>query len=92
MNQKLIVVFCATLSIPWAYAQETKSPGPKEQPLYNLIDQYAQARETKDTLLLEQILTEISTSWYRPGNGAGVLKRRNKGCSEVLAPTPVAGP
>ena len=72
MNQKLIVVFCATLIIPWAYAQETKSPGPKEQPLYNLIDQYAQARETKDTLLLEQILTEdidqlVSTGEWRRG-------------------------
>ena len=72
MHQKLILVFCATLILPGSYAQETKSPSPKEQALYTLIDQYAQARETKDTMLLGQILTDdidqlVSTGEWRRG-------------------------
>lgn len=56
----------------YSHAQEPASPSEKEQPLYALIDQYAQARETKDTLLLRQILTDgidqlVSTGEWRRG-------------------------
>ncbi|SDD60125.1 hypothetical protein SAMN05421636_101166 [Pricia antarctica] len=72
MDKKLMLFFCATLFIPWACAQQTTGPSPKEKPLYTLIDQYAQARETKDTVLLKQILTDnidqlVSTGEWRRG-------------------------
>ena len=54
------------------YAQETDIPSKKEQPLYDLISQYAEARETKDTTLLREILTDdidqlVSTGEWRRG-------------------------
>ena len=44
----------------------------REKPLYELIEQYAKARDTKDTLLLDRILTEdidqlVSTGEWRRG-------------------------
>ncbi|NNE76051.1 MAG: DUF4440 domain-containing protein [Pricia sp.] len=70
MKQLLFALTFIVLSITNIYSQ--KSISQKEQPLYNLIDQYAQARETKDTLLLNQILTKdidqlVSTGEWRRG-------------------------
>ncbi|WP_209402550.1 DUF4440 domain-containing protein [Pseudozobellia sp. WGM2] len=64
--KSLILLFTAACT----YAQD--SPSKKEKPLYTLIDQYAQAREVKDTILLNKILTEdidqlVSTGEWRRG-------------------------
>lgn len=47
----------------------------KEKPLHHLIAQYAKARDTRDTVLLDQILTEdidqlVSTGVWRRGLSA----------------------
>lgn len=52
------------------YAQQSQTFDDKDQ--YTLIEQYARARETKDTLLLGKILTEnidqlVSTGEWRKG-------------------------
>ncbi len=72
MSKICILVVGSILLTTVAYTQETKLPNPKERPIYTLIDQYAQARETKDTILLKQILTEevdqlVSSGEWRRG-------------------------
>ena len=70
-----LTLFWILFAALWATginAQETDIPSKKEQPIYTLIDQYAQARETKDTVLLKQILTDdidqlVSTGEWRRG-------------------------
>jgi len=72
MKKKLILLLCALFLFSVAYAQQTNGHNQKEQPIYTLISQYAQARETKDTVLLKQILTDdidqlVSTGEWRRG-------------------------
>ncbi len=72
MNKKFLFVLCCIHLATVAYAQQTDIITKKEQPLYTLIDQYAQARETKDTVLLKQILTDdidqlVSSGEWRRG-------------------------
>lgn len=72
MNKMWILVVCSNFLITVAYSQVTKLSSQKNQPIYTLIDQYAQARETKDTVLLEQILTKdidqlVSSGEWRRG-------------------------
>lgn len=72
MNKRFIFVLCCIYLTTAAYAQKTDIPSKKEQPIYTLINQYAQARETKDTVLLKQILTDdidqlVSTGEWRRG-------------------------
>ncbi len=82
MDKKSILFLCTLFLFPVAYAQQTNDRNPKEQSIYTLIDQYAQARETKDTVLLKQILTEevdqlvSSGEWRRGLKGAmeGMLR------------------
>lgn len=66
----LLFIFFTSLVSIQLNAQETNAP--KEQPLHALIDQYAKARETKDTVLLREILTDdidqlVSTGEWRRG-------------------------
>ncbi len=70
-KQFIWVVYTILLSIS-INAQETPNPSQKEQPIYTLIDEYAQARETKDSVLLKQILTDevdqlVSSGEWRRG-------------------------
>ncbi|HZJ21333.1 MAG TPA: DUF4440 domain-containing protein [Pricia sp.] len=72
IKSTLLRVLFVALWTTGSYAQETDIPSEKEKPLYTLIDQYAQARETKDTVLLKQILTDdidqlVSTGEWRRG-------------------------
>lgn len=72
IKSMLFSMIFAALWPTGSYAQQPHIPSKKEQPLYTLIDQYAQARETKDTVLLKQILTDdidqlVSTGEWRRG-------------------------
>lgn len=69
-TKQMFLVLCFTFVTIEAHTQQTDSQ--KEQPIYELIDQYALARETKDTLLLKQILTDevdqlVSSGEWRRG-------------------------
>jgi uncharacterized protein (TIGR02246 family) len=67
------LLFCIFLTgMVSLHSRAQKTDTQKEQPLYSLIDQYAQARETRDTLLLSQILTDnidqlVSSGEWRRG-------------------------
>lgn len=71
MKSKLYCIWYMALTTIASYAQESPS-AQEEQPIYGLIDQYARARETKDTVLLKEILTDridqlVSTGEWRRG-------------------------
>ena len=64
-------------SVSGAYAQDTQPTERQRKNITRLIDQYSQARESKDTLLLKKILTAdidqlVSTGEWRMGMGAAV--------------------
>ena len=64
-------------SISGANAQDTQPTEGQRKNIARLIDQYSQARESKDTLLLKKILTTdidqlVSTGEWRMGMGAAV--------------------
>ncbi len=61
----------------FGYGQDIKPSESQRKDITSLIDQYSQARESKDTLLLKKILTTdidqlVSTGEWRSGIGAAV--------------------
>ena len=77
MNKVGLFVLLYTLSALWAQAQPLIPTAKQKQDLYALIDQYALAREKKDTVMLKNILTEdvdqlVSTGEWRIGIGESV--------------------
>lgn len=79
-----LVVFCCVSTAFTARAQNTGDAG-SAKALYKLIDQYSEARETKDTVLLKSILTDdvdqlVSSGEWRAGIGSaieGMLRSSN---------------
>lgn len=71
MKKPLIWIVCTALLGTVSYAQDEADQDDKDA-ISVLIDQYSQARETKDTLLLKQILTQevdqlVSSGEWRRG-------------------------
>jgi ketosteroid isomerase-like protein len=71
-----LLIFTITLS-PVLSAQQTTSTDNNKKLIYSLIDQYSQAREKSDTVLLKSILTTdidqlVSTGEWRDGVDASV--------------------
>lgn len=67
----LIFGLCFSM-ISFLQAQQAQNQVPYEQAIHTLIDEYAQAREDSDTLLLKSILTSdvdqlVSTGEWRKG-------------------------
>ena len=68
----IFLLFSLSTMVPITiYAQGTSSYNNKQE-IYNLIDQYLEARQTKDTLLLNRILTSdidqlVSSGEWRIG-------------------------
>jgi len=69
-------LFLTAIFIPffttYIHAQDDASKSSNEQAIIKLIDKYSQSRETKDSVLLRQILTEdidqlVSTGVWRVG-------------------------
>ncbi len=72
MKSRMFWALSIVLLATYSYAQVSAIPSKKEQPIYTLIAEYAQARETKDTVLLKQILTDeidqlVSSGEWRRG-------------------------
>lgn len=80
----LIIVF-NLLTTTFIYSQDTIAGNKQKQEIYSLIDQYVQARETKDTVLLKSILTSnvdqlVSSGEWRYGiKGSIVGMMRSSG-------------
>jgi len=68
----LLILGCLSISICSIWAQDSGNESLNKKDIRTLIDQYAQARETRDTALLRHILTEdvdqlVSTGEWRRG-------------------------
>lgn len=75
-NVWLFVLFCV-VSTSRIQAQQFVPTTKQKQEIYTLIDQYAQSREKKDTVLLKSILTEdvdqlVSSGEWRTGMNESV--------------------
>lgn len=74
MKNHLLVLLVVGMNSAFVFGQGTNSPSKPDQAIYALVANYAQARETQDSLLLRQILTAdvdqlVSTGEWRAGIG-----------------------
>ena len=72
MKNHFPFILCAFMTLPLIYAQDAMSNTKKRQGIYKLIDNYARAREKKDAVLLDSILTTdvdqlVSSGKWRKG-------------------------
>lgn len=70
--KRFILLICFSVTISVAFAQGSDTQAEYTQEIYALIDKYAQARETSDTMLLKSILTDevdqlVSSGEWRKG-------------------------
>lgn len=79
-----LLLLVTTVATP-LLAQQTAGGEKARQEIYSLIDQYAQAREKQDTILLKKILTSdidqlVSTGEWRSGikESIGGMKRSSE--------------
>lgn len=77
MKKSMLLVLFSVMISTILYAQGSTAHDKQRQEITSLIDQYAQARETKDTILLKRILaTEIdqlvSSGEWRKGIQASI--------------------
>lgn len=84
MNKLLLIFFVAMTALTNSFGQKSK----QEQAIIHLVDQYSQARETQDTVLLKSILTTdidqlVSTGEWRDG-----IKGSMKGMVQSSATNP----
>lgn len=94
MKQVWLFILSCLASTSWMQAQQLIATPKQKQDLYALIDQYALAREKKDTVLLKNILTEdidqlVSSGEWRTGVSAslkGMLKssESNSGTRKLI--------
>jgi ketosteroid isomerase-like protein len=73
-NLSLFILFTVVF-IPFIFGREIKPENKQEKEIYSLIDKYVKAREEKDTVLLQQILSDdidqlVSTGEWRIGKAA----------------------
>ncbi|MDA1122572.1 MAG: SgcJ/EcaC family oxidoreductase [Bacteroidetes bacterium] len=72
MKNTLVLIFLSTIVTPFLYAQDTTAKTEQEQLIQSLINKYTEAREKRDTVLLESILTDdidqlVSSGVWRIG-------------------------
>jgi hypothetical protein len=77
MKKIRLLMLLYAFSTLWTQAQQSIPTPKQKQDLYSLIDQYALAREKKDTMMLKEILTGdvdqlVSTGEWRTGIGESV--------------------
>jgi hypothetical protein len=80
-----VILFIAT-TISVSYAQNAMLNDDQKKSIYALIDQYSQAREKRDTVLLKNILTTdidqlVSTGEWRNGINSAVQGMLNSSAS-----------
>jgi hypothetical protein len=80
-----VILFIAT-TISVSYAQSGAPSDDQKKSIYALIDQYSQAREKRDTVLLKNILTTdidqlVSTGEWRNGINSSVQGMLNSSAS-----------
>jgi uncharacterized protein (TIGR02246 family) len=72
MKKLFLFTLLTSVAFPSFYAKAQSLPYKKSQPIITLVDQYSDARERQDTLLLKSILTSdidqlVSTGEWREG-------------------------
>ena len=76
------------MAMPLIYAQDAISNTEKRQGIYNLIDTYARAREKKDAVLLDSILTTDIDQLVSSGKWRNGKKESMKGMLQSSSSNP----
>jgi len=76
------------MAMPLIYPQDTISSTEQRQGIYALVDTYAQAREKKDTVLLESILSTDVDQLVSSGKWRKGKKESMKGMLQSSASNP----
>ena len=88
MKNRFLFILCAFMAMPLIYAQDAMSNTEKRQGIYNLIDTYARAREKKDVLLLDSILTTDIDQLVSSGKWRKDKKESMKGMLQSSSSNP----
>lgn len=88
MKNNFLFMLCSFMAMPLIYSQETVSNTEQRQGIYDLVDSYAQARENKDTVLLESILVTDVDQLVSSGNWRNGKKESMKGMLRSSASNP----
>ncbi|MDE3743301.1 YybH family protein [Maribacter polysaccharolyticus] len=88
MKNKFLFILLTFMAIPLLYPQDTNSNNELIQGIYALVDTYAQARETKDTIMLESILATDVDQLVSSGKWRKGKKESMKGMLESSANNP----
>ena len=88
MKNRFLFILWAFMALPLVYAQDAMSNTEKRQGIYNLIDTYAQAREKKDVLLLDSILTTNADQLVSSGKWRKGKKESMKGMLQSSSSNP----
>jgi hypothetical protein len=77
MKNTCLFILFSLAGTSFLFAQNNTPDDKQRKEIYSLIDQYSEAREKKDTVLLKNILTNdidqlVSTGEWRNGIGASV--------------------
>jgi len=88
IKNRSLFILCAFMAVPLIYAQDTISNTEKKQGIYNLIDTYARAREKKDVVLLDSILTIHVDQLVSSGNWRKGKKESMKGMLQSSTSNP----
>ncbi|CAN5356274.1 hypothetical protein BH20BAC1_BH20BAC1_03120 [soil metagenome] len=75
--KSICCLFLLVTTVLFCLAQETTTSASQQKDIVRLVDQYAQARETRDTILLKKILTKdidqlVSNGEWRSGIDAAL--------------------
>ncbi|RKN81057.1 DUF4440 domain-containing protein [Ulvibacterium marinum] len=88
MKNNFLFILCSLMAMPLIYPQETVSNTEQRQGIYDLVESYAQARESKDTVLLESILVTDVDQLVSSGNWRNGKKESMKGMLRSSASNP----
>lgn len=88
MKNSFLFVLFTFMAMPLIYAQDTLNNSKQRQEIYTLVDTYAQAREKKDTVLLESILAADVDQLVSSGKWRTGKKESTKGMLQSSASNP----
>ena len=88
MKSSFLFSVCFALLTPCAHSQDNEIPDVVRKELSALIDQYAQAREEKDTVLLKRILTTDADQLVSSGEWRNGIRQSIEGMLRSSAGNP----
>jgi len=88
MKNSFLFILFTCIAVSLTHSQDTPAYADQSKDIYSLVDSYALARETKDTLLLERILASEVDQLVSSGNWRNGKEESMKGMLRSSASNP----